>query len=142
MPDRVERALAGRRFAMTALVLFASVALALAAVGTYSVIAYVVRQGTRDLGVRLALGATPAAVLGMVLRQGLVLAVAGIGLGIAGALLLGRVLEGLLYGVPPHDPTMLASSGLALLIVAAVACWLPARRAASIDAVECLRVEN
>jgi predicted permease len=142
MPDRVERALAGRHFAMTALVLFASVALALAAVGTYSVIAYVVRQGTRDLGVRLALGATPAAVLGMVLRQGLVLAFAGIGLGIAGALLLGRVLEGLLYGVPPHDPTMLASSGLALLIVAAVACWLPARRAASIDAVECLRVEN
>jgi predicted permease len=141
MPDRVERALAGRRFAMTALVLFAGVALALAAVGTYSVIAYLVRQGRRDLGVRLALGATPAAVLAMVIRQGLALAAAGIGLGIAGALLLGRVLEGLLYGVSPHHPITLAGSGLALLIVAAVACWLPARRAASIDAVECLRLD-
>ena len=142
MPERVERALAGRRFAMTALVLFAGVALALAAVGTYSVIAYLVRQGTRDLGVRLALGATPTAVLAMVIRQGLVLAAAGIGLGIAGALLLGRVLEGLLYGVAASDPLTLAAASAGLVAVAVVACWLPARRAASIDPARTLLIED
>ena len=141
MPARVERALAGRRFAMTALVLFAGVALVLAAVGTYSVISYLVRQGTRDLGVRLALGATPAAILGLVVRQGLGLAAAGIGLGIAGALLLGRVLEGLLYGVTPSDPLTLAATSAGLVAVAAAACWLPARRAAAIDPVVSLRAD-
>jgi predicted permease len=142
MPDRVERALAGRRFAMTALVLFAGVALALAAVGTYSVIAYLVRQGTRDLGVRLALGATPAAVLRMVIGQGLGLAAAGIGLGIAGSLLLGRVLEGLLYGVAPRDPSTLIAASAVLVAVAAVACWLPARRAAAIEPARTLMNED
>ena len=141
MSARVERALAGRRFAMTALVLFAGVALVLAAVGTYGVISYLVRQGTRDIGVRLALGATPSAILGLVVGQGLALAGAGIALGIVGALLLGQVLEGLLYGVTPRDPVTLAITSVALLAVAAVACWLPARRAAAIDPVGSLRAE-
>jgi predicted permease len=142
MPDRVERALAGRRFAMSALVLFAAVALALAAVGTYSVIAYLVRQGARDLGVRLAFGATPGAVLRMVIGQGLGLAATGIGIGIAGSLLLGRVLEGLLYGVAPRDPLTLIAASAALLAVAAVACWLPARRAAAIEPARTLMMED
>ena len=141
MSARVDRALASRRFAMTALVLFAGVALVLAAVGTYGVISYLVRQGTRDLGVRLALGATPAAILGLVVRQGLALASAGIALGIVGALLLGRVLEGLLYGVTARDPVTLAATSACLLIVAALACWVPARRAARVDAVAALRAE-
>jgi predicted permease len=141
MPARVERALAGRRFAMTALVLFAGVALVLAAVGTYGVISYLVRQGTRDLGVRLALGATPAAILGLVVRQGLSLAAAGIIVGIAGALLLGRVLEGLLYGVTPRDPLTLTATSACLLAVAALACWVPARRASRVDAVAALRAD-
>jgi ABC-type antimicrobial peptide transport system permease subunit len=142
MSDRVERALAGRRFAMSALVLFAGVALVLAAVGTYSVIAYLVRQGTRDLGVRLALGATPGAVLRMVIRQGLSLTAAGIGLGIAGSLLLGRVLEGLLYGVAPRDPLTLFAASAVLAAVAAAACWLPARRAAAIEPARTLMIED
>jgi predicted permease len=141
MTARVERAMAGRRFAMTALALFAGVALLLAAVGTYSVLAYLVRQGTRDIGVRLALGATPSVVLAMVVRQGLVLAAAGIGFGLGGTLLLGRVLEGLLFGVTPHDPTTLAVTSAGLGMVAAAACWLPARRAAAIDPAISLRAE-
>jgi predicted permease len=139
MAASVERAMAGRRFAMTALVLFAAVALILAAVGTYSVIAYLVRQGTRDLGVRLALGATPRTILGLVVERGLRLAAAGVLAGVAGALVLGRVLEGLLYGVSPRDPATLAVTAAALIAVAAVACWIPARRAAAIDPVASLR---
>ena len=107
------------------------VALVLAAVGTYSVILYLVRQGTRDLGLRLALGATPATILGFVVRQGLGLAGAGVALGVAGALLLGRVLEGLLFGITPSDPVTLAATSAGLVVVAAAACWLPARRAAT-----------
>lgn len=141
MAARVERAVAGRRFAMTALVLFAAVALVLAAVGTYSVIAYLVRQGTRDLGVRLALGATPGAILTLVLGQGLFLAASGVAIGAGGALLLGRVLDGLLFGVTPHDPVTLVATCLGLVAIAAVACWLPARRAAAIDPVVALRAE-
>ena len=141
MPVRVERALATRRFAMTALVLFAAVALTLAAVGTYGVLAYLVRQGARDLGVRLALGATPGAVLRLVISQGLALAGAGIAVGIVGALALGRALEGLLYGVAPDDLLTLSATSAALLGVAALACWLPARRAAAIDPVHSLRAE-
>jgi predicted permease len=139
MVSRVERALANRRFAMTALVLFAGTALVLAAVGTYGVMTCMVRQGTRDLGVRLALGATPGAILALVVRQGLGLAVSGIALGVAGALLLGRVLEGLLYGVRSHDPLTLLVTATGLVAVAAVACWIPARRAAAIDPVIALR---
>jgi ABC-type antimicrobial peptide transport system permease subunit len=126
---------------MTALVLFAGVALVLAAVGTYGVISYLVRQGTRDLGVRLALGATPAAILRLVVLKGLGLAAAGIAAGLAGALLLGRVLEGLLYGVTPRDPLTLVATSASLLAVAALACWIPARRAARVDAVAALRAE-
>jgi ABC-type antimicrobial peptide transport system permease subunit len=142
MPERVERALAGRRFAMTALVLFAAVALVLAAVGTYGVISYLVRQGTRDLGVRLALGATPGAILRLVVRRGVALAAAGIGAGIAGALLLGRVLEGLLYGVAASDPVTLTATSVGLAAVALLACWLPARRAAAIDPARTLKTDD
>ena len=141
MPARVDRAMAGHRFAMTALVLFAGVAVALAVVGTYGVLAYLVRQGTRDLGVRLAIGAAPASILAVVIRQGLALAVAGLAVGVAGALLMGRVLEGLLYGVSPRDPVTLAATTLVLLAAAGVACWLPARRAAAIAPAISLRAE-
>jgi ABC-type antimicrobial peptide transport system permease subunit len=141
MSARVDRALASRRFAMTALVLFAAVALGLAAVGTYGVMAYLVRQGTRELGIRLALGATPAAVLRLVISQGLLVAVMGVGLGMTGAWLLGRVLEGLLYGVTWRDPVTLATTVVALALVAVIACWLPARRAASIEPARSLRAD-
>jgi predicted permease len=141
MSARVDRALASRRFAMTALVLFAAVALGLAAVGTYGVMAYLVRQGTRELGVRLALGATPGAILRLVIGQGLGVAAAGIVLGLAGARILGGVLEGLLYGVTWRDPLTLAITVAGLVTTAVLACWLPARRAAAADPVESLRAE-
>jgi ABC-type antimicrobial peptide transport system permease subunit len=126
---------------MTTLVLFAAVALGLAAVGTYGVMAYLVRQGTRELGIRLALGATPAAVLRLVISQGLLVAVIGAGLGITGAWLLGRVLEGLLYGVTWRDPITLSVTIAGLIAVALLACWLPARRAAAIEPACSLRAE-
>jgi len=141
MTDRVEQALASRRFAMTALALFAAVALGLAAVGTYGVMAYLVRQGTRDLGIRLALGATPAAIRGLVIGQGLGVTAVGVGLGLAGAWTLGRVLEGLLYGVTWRDPLTIGATATGLVAVAVLACWLPARRAAAVDPVDCLRAE-
>ena len=141
MSERVERALASRRFAMTALVLFALVALVLAAVGTYGVMAYLVRQGTRELAVRLALGATPGAVARLVIGQGLSVTAAGIGLGLAGAWVMGRVLEGLLYGVTPRDPLTLGVTIVSLSVVAVLACWLPARRASAIDPMRSLRAE-
>jgi ABC-type antimicrobial peptide transport system permease subunit len=92
--------------------------------------------------VRLALGATPGAILRLVVRQGVVLAAAGIGVGIAGALLLGRVLEGLLYGVAPSDPVTLAATSAGLLVVASLACWIPARRAAAIEPARTLLIED
>ena len=141
MTERMERALASRRFAMTAMVLFALVALVLAAVGTYGVMAYQVRQATRELGVRLALGATPGAVARLVIGQGLRVTAAGIGLGLAGALVMGRVLEGLLYGVAARDPLTLGLTIISLSVVAVLACWLPARRAAAIDPMHSLRAE-
>ena len=141
MSERVERALASRRFAMTALVLFALVALALAAVGTYGVMAYLVRQGTRELGVRLALGATPGAVARLVIGQGLSVTAVGLGLGLAGAWVLGWVLEGLLYGVTARDPLTLGVTIVSLSVVAVLACWLPARRASAIDPMRSLRAE-
>ena len=126
---------------MTALVLFALVALVLAAVGTYGVMAYLVRQGTRELGVRLALGATPGAVARLVIGQGLSVTAAGIGLGLAGAWVMGRVLEGLLYGVTARDPLTLGVTIVSLSVVAVLACWLPARRASAIDPMRSLRAE-
>jgi predicted permease len=141
MRERVERALASRRFAMTALVLFAVVALTLAAVGTYGVMAYLVRQGTRELGVRLALGATPGAVARLVIGQGLSVTAVGIGLGLAGAWVMGWVLEGLLYGVTARDPLTLGVTMVSLSVVAVLACWLPARRASAIDPMRSLRAE-
>ena len=116
-------------------------ALALAAIGTYGVMAYLVRQGTRDLGIRLALGATPAALLRLVIGQGLAVTAVGIALGVVGAWMLGRVLEGLLYGVTWSDPVTLAATAGALALVAVLACWLPARRAAAVQPARSLRAE-
>ena len=113
----------------------------LAEVGTYGVMAYLVRQGTRELGIRLALGATPAAVVRLVISQGLLVAAIGVGLGMTGAWLLGRVLEGLLYGVTWRDPITLGVTIVGLIAVALLACWLPARRAAAIAPADCLRAE-
>ena len=141
MQQRVSESLAQRRFAMTLLVLFALLAFGLAAIGTYGVIAYLVSQGTRELGIRMALGATPEKVAGMVVRGGMVMAVAGIGAGLAGAVVITGFMQTLLFGVQRNDPVTFGAIVLLLTATALLAAWIPARRAARIDPVISLRAD-
>ena len=116
-------------------------ALGLGIIGIYGVIAYVVSQRTREIGIRLALGARPAALKGMFVRQGVVLAVAGAGIGLAAAVALTRLMSSLLFGVGSLDPVTYAGALVVILAAAALASYVPARRAARIDPVETLRAE-
>ncbi len=141
MAERVDESLARRRFAMTLLGLFAALALALAIVGIYGVMAYLVNQGTREIGIRMALGATPRDILSLVLRQGMTLALLGVAAGLAGALALTRFLQSLLFGIAATDPVTFAAIPLLLVAVALLASYLPARRAALIDPMVSLRCE-
>jgi len=141
MEQLLARSLSRARFSMLLLSIFASLALTLAAVGVYGVMAYAVAQRTREIGVRLALGAQPRDVLGMVLLGGGRLAAFGIVLGLAGALILNRFLRSQLYGVSAHDPLTYAGVALLLGIVALAACYLPARRATRVDPLVALRYE-
>ena len=141
MTQRVEESLARRRFAMLLLTVFAGLALGLAAIGTYGVVAYLVAQGTRELGIRMALGCTPRGIRALVVRHGMDLALAGVAAGVAGAFALTRFMRALLFGVTASDPlTFGAVSGL-LGAIALVATYLPARRAAQIDPMVSLRAE-
>ncbi|PTX90726.1 ABC transporter permease [Opitutus sp. ER46] len=129
------------RVASSLLLLLGGVALLLAAMGVYAVIAYAVSQRTREFGVRLALGAQPRDLLAQVLRQGLALGLAGIVVGLGLAVALTRLLQGFLYGVSPFDPLTFALIPALLLGVAGFACVVPARRAMRVDPVEALRAE-
>ncbi len=121
--------------------LFAFVALAITATGLSGLLAYSVSQRTREIGVRIALGAEPRRVVGMVLRQGLFSVLIGLGLGLVGALGLSRLVSGLLFGVEPTDPLCFVGSAAVLVIVAIAACLLPARRAVAIEPMTALRAE-
>ncbi len=120
---------------------FAALALLLAGIGIYGVLAYSVSQRTRELGLRMALGAQRSEILQLVIRQGTALAAIGVLFGLGGALALTRVMRTLLFGVEPSDPLTFVAVSLLLLAVALLACWLPARRAARVDPMEALRYE-
>jgi len=128
-------------FTMMALGVSAVVALLLGAIGVYGVLSYVVSERTREIGVRIALGAESGEVLGMVVRQGMKLAGMGLVVGLIASLGLSRLMESLLYGTSPTDPLTFGATSLVLLAVGAAASYLPARRASSIDPVESLRAE-
>ena len=129
------------RFRATILLSFALLALLLAAVGVYGLMSFSVSQRTSELGVRLALGASPRQVGALVMRQGLLLAVAGVGLGLALALAVGRVIAGMLFETSATDPRLYAGLGALLLTIAALACYVPARRAMRVDPMRALRSE-
>jgi putative ABC transport system permease protein len=128
-------------FTLTMLAIAAVVALILGAIGIYGVISYVVSQRTRELGVRLALGADAADVKGMVLRQGMILSGAGVLVGLVAAVGLTRLMGALLYGVDPIDPLTFGTVAAALTVVALLASYIPAAKAARINPVEAIRNE-
>jgi predicted permease len=141
MQDRIDDSLVARRSPMLLSLGFGSVALLLAAIGIYGVLAYMVAQRTKEIGIRMALGSTSRQVLKLVLGEGARILAAGFVLGIAGALALGRFIETVLYGVRPMDPVVLGSVASLLLIIALIACLLPARRATRVDPARALRQE-
>lgn len=141
MDARVSRSLARQRFSMDMLGAFAGFALLLAAVGVYGVMSYLVTQGTRDIGVRIALGAQQSDILRLVLKQGMMLTLVGIVAGLAGAAALSRVMGSLLFGVDSTDFVTFTSVAILLAIIAFAACYIPARRAMRVDPLVALRYE-
>jgi ABC-type antimicrobial peptide transport system permease subunit len=141
MQSVTDDALAETSFTMMILSVAALVALVLGAVGLYGVIGYVVSQRTKEIGVRIALGAVPRSVRRMVLRQGLVLAGVGTGFGLIGAALMSRLLDALLFEVDSRDPFTFVAVATVLFGVSALAAYLPARRASAVSPLEALRAE-
>jgi len=133
--------LASPRLTAILLSLFAVLALVITAAGISGIVALAVSQRTHEIGIRMVLGATPADVLRMVLRQGMAPVLIGLGLGVAGALALTRLMSSLLFDVEPADPLTFVASLLAAAVIAAVACLWPARRATSIQPIVALRAE-
>ena len=141
MDDRVSESLARRRFSMVLLAVFAAFSLILASVGVYGVMAYLVTQGTREIGIRMALGATQQKILAMVIGRGMTLAATGVAVGLLAAFLLSRLLKSLLFGVTSTDPLTFVAIPLVLLSVALAAILIPARRASRTDPMVSLRSE-
>ncbi|HEX8501478.1 MAG TPA: ABC transporter permease [Pyrinomonadaceae bacterium] len=141
LEELVAQSVAPRRFNLLVLGLFAGVALLLGAVGLYGVLSYAVAQRTREIGIRVALGAGSGDILRLVVGHGMLLALVGVAAGLAGSLALTRLMEGLLYGVSAADPVTYATLTGFLLLVALLACLLPARRATRVDPMVALRYE-
>ena len=141
MGEVVGDSLVRPRFLSLLLGLFSAIALLLAAVGIYGVMAYSVAQRTQEIGIRMALGARTVDVLKLGVKQGMVLTFIGVGAGLAVAFALTQLIEGLLYGIGARDPLSFITVTLLLILVALLACYLPARRAAKIDPLVAIRYE-
>jgi len=141
MTQLVASSVGQRRLSVQLLAGFSGVALLLAAIGLYGLLAFNVTQRTHEIGIRMALGAQRRDMLGLVVGQGMRLALLGVCIGLAAALALSRVLQTLLFDVKPTDPLTFTAVSLALIAVALLACWLPARRAGKVDPMEALRYE-
>jgi putative ABC transport system permease protein len=137
----VDASLAGRRFTMVLLLAFAAIAVALSVIGIYGVLAFMIVQRTREIGLRLAIGASPSDVVGLFMREGATLTLVGLGAGLAGALAAGRWMSALLFGVAPADPATITIVVCVLAVAAACATYVPARRVAAVDASDALRSE-
>jgi putative ABC transport system permease protein len=141
MEEVVERQLSTPRFYLVLVLCFATLALAMAAVGLYAAISYSVSQRTHEMGIRMALGARPGDLLRLILGQGMALTAIGVAVGMAGALLLSRFLTTLLHGVSATDPSTFAVLSFFVLAIALLACYMPARKAAKVNPIEALRCE-
>ena len=141
MQQRIDESLAPRKFAMLVLTIFAGLAAALAMIGIYGVVSYLVNQGTREIGIRMALGATPQAILQTVMGRGMALAIPGVIIGLLAGLIFTRVMRSLLFGVSPIDPLTFAAIPLLLTFVALLASFIPAHRATRVDPTISLRNE-
>jgi ABC-type antimicrobial peptide transport system permease subunit len=141
LDETISGTLAQRRYTMLVLAAFALAALVLAGIGVHGVLSYALAQRTREFGVRVALGAEPRRVYGLVLRDGARMIALGVTLGIVGALALSQSMRALLFGVAPRDPATFAGVAVVLVAVAFVASWLPARRASRVDPMLALRTD-
>ena len=139
--DQIDRSLGAERLFASLMSAFGAMAMVLAAIGLYGVMAFAVTRRTPEIGIRIALGAQRSEVQWLVLRQSLVMALWGIVVGVPGALALARLIRTMLYGVEPSDPASIAGAVLVIAVVAALAAWIPARRAASVDPMKALRNE-
>jgi ABC-type antimicrobial peptide transport system permease subunit len=141
MNDVFVESMARPRFLMTLLVAFAALALLLAAIGTYGVLSYLVSERRQEIGIRMALGAERATLVGMVMKQGLTLALVGLFAGLAGAIAVTRLMQTLLFNVRPADPVTMVVVAAVIASVALLACYVPARRATRVDPLIALRTE-
>jgi len=141
MTALVDKAQAGTRFSLLLIGIFAAIAALLSAVGLYGVLSTLVRQRTAEIGVRMAMGAAPGNIFGLVIGHGLRLSTAGVAVGLAASLVLTRVMNSMLIGVKPTDPATFAATVVLFLAIAAISCWLPALRAAGLHPTEALHGE-
>jgi putative ABC transport system permease protein len=135
----VSQSLAPRRFVMQIVGSLSGLAFVLAAIGIYGMLSFSTAQRTREIGVRIAMGGSRSSIMGMVIREGMTLVITGVVVGLGTTLVLTRAMTALLYGVSPTDPATLAGTAVLLLAVALIACYMPARRATTVDPLAALR---